>query len=771
MKLTKYAFLLVLSAMGLAVVSCTDDIADDAHYKPHKTSGNAYEAMKQAGNYTQFLRGVDLSGYKPIVDGKSIVTVMAPDDDAFATFLSQKGVGSVDELYQRDPEYLKRLITYHVMYYSFDWQKLVNFRPNEGDAASEADKAVNAGYYYKHRTYCSDPIEQRRVKLTPNATTDTLIHIYHYDRYLPVLSNKLFETKGINPSYNYTYFFPQSAWGTQASGEDGTFNVANAQVEADGNTITTNGYLYHINQVIEPLNTIYGELKQRGKYSEFLNLYDQYSTYTLADDQTITSLGYDAYIHTHGTLPMIAMEWPTTNSMSMNSLERVGYNLFVPSNTAIADFFESYWKPSCGYTSLATLDPLILQYFIYQSFSADNFIAFPEEIKNGTVLTTYGTPININPDQVSDRVMCENGALYGMDHLEAPAIFQSVVGPSFQDTTYINYLYALDGSSTMLTLASQKSQFVTLIPSNQQFANSDPQMRLYTTTSGKELQQYSSDAGDFAALGSSAMQNIVNIHTAPNMPALPESGTRVVQTNVAYNYWYVHDGKITTSALFNEQLSPTYQGTPFVGFHKLTNGDADWSNGSAYSYDAQQLFKQVSGDGLAHALSVANDKNYKYYLFAQLLKKAGLIDGTTLSNSILPTEDTRFFCFIPTNEAIAKHIKEMPGCRSLSVSSAGTLTGNVSGTNKANLANYLRSYFVTAAMNTFDAYPYVGSTCSGEFFTTGSYKMRVGDDGSKLSVSFVGADKNNTVGVDGTYFYLPFAFADGCFHLIDGILL
>lgn len=768
----KYACLLGMMMVGGMMASCTDDISDDSHYQSHKASGNAYETMQAAGNYSIFLRGIELSGYKPIVDGKSILTVMAPDDAAFSSFLQQKGYSSIDELNSSDPDYLKKLVTYHLMYYSYDWQKLVNFRPNEGDGASESSKLVNAGYYYKHRTYSSDPIEQARVKLTPNASADTLLNIYHYERYLPVFSNLLFETKGIAPAYNYNYFFPSTEWGGYTpDGESGVINVANAQVDADGYQITQNGYLYHVSQVIEPLNTIYDELKSRSKYSSFLSLYDQYSTYTLADDRTNTSLGYQAYIHQHGSLPSIACEWPTTNYQQTDVLERDGYNLFVPSNTAINDFFHSYWTADGGYTSLDNLDPLILQYFIRQSFSDGNMICFPDEIKNGTVLTAYGTPINVNPDEVTDRLMCENGTLYGMDHMDAPAIFSSVAGPAFKDTAYIDYLYALDGSGLMLSLASQKSQFVTLIPSNTQFANSDPSMRLYTTTSGKELQQYSSDAGDYVAMGSGAMLDIVNMHSAPNISSLPESGTRVIETNVAYNYWFVHDGTIACNGVFNEQLNAGYSGTPFVAFHKITNDGADWDNGSAYSYDANRLYTTASGDGLAHMLAVGNDKNYKYYLFAQLLKKAGLISGTSLDESVLPTEDTRFFCFIPTNEAIKDNIKSIPGCSSLRVGTDGTISGNVSGTNKSRLAAYLRNYFVTSAMNTFTTYPYPGSSCKGEFFTTGSYKMKIADDGQKLSVSFVGAAQDNTVGVNPEYFYLPFAFADGCFHLIDGILL
>ena len=77
--------LLMVPSSFFIFVSCSD-IADDDHYKsPDWLKGNAYEVLQKDGNYSTFLRGVDLSGYKRVVDGNSIVTVAAPNDEAFVT--------------------------------------------------------------------------------------------------------------------------------------------------------------------------------------------------------------------------------------------------------------------------------------------------------------------------------------------------------------------------------------------------------------------------------------------------------------------------------------------------------------------------------------------------------------------------------------------------------------------------------------------------------------------------------------------------------------
>lgn len=769
-----------LAVCGLIVaaavtVSCQESLEDSSQYRiPENVKGNAYQILESEGNYSMFLKGIELTGYRPIVDGKSIMTVMAPDDNAFTSFLQKNGYSSVEEMYSTNPVLLKNTIGFHLMYYAYDWQKLVNFRPTDGDAATDEQKAVNAGLYYKHRTRSRDDIESVRVKLTPTATELTDLKIYHYERFLPVLSHKLFETKGIDAAYNYEYFFPQSQWTGGTTG----FNVANASVTDQNAVVTNNGYLYHITQVLSPMETIYNELSKNPNYSDFLSLYDGYVTYEEADEETNANLGYVAYVRTHGALPRIASEWPVNNYRQMDRLESVGYSIFAPTNTAMKNFFTNYWTTEGGYQSLADLDPLILQYFIMQSFADESYPVFPEEIKNGNVLTAYGTPINIDPDQVTDRKMCVNGVMYGMDNMKAPAIFSSVVGPAFKDKQYIDYLYALDGSEYILSLASNKSQFVTLIPTNQQFENNDPAMRLNVTTQGNQLEEYSAQDGDFATMSRGRKQSIVNIHTAQNIGELKATGIQVVPTNAAFNYWYVRDGKITTNALFNEQLRPGYTGSPFVDFHEIPGTAAvtanagtvaPWDNGRAYSYDATMLFCEASGDGLEHLLAVGNDKNYEYYLFSQLLQKAGLIDTKTGKMPSLAADGLRLIAFVPTNESIKAAISRIPGCSALTIADDYTLSGTVSATNKTLLANYLRQYFISSLMNSFTSYPYPGSECKGAFLAMSGETLIITDNGTTLSIKKDGVDAV-PVAVSAKYDSLPFAYTDGCMQFIDGIL-
>jgi len=181
------------------------------------------------------------------------------------------------------------------------------------------------------------------------------------------------------------------------------------------------------------------------------------------------------------------------------------------------------------------------------------------------------------------------------------------------------------------------------------------------------------------------------------------------------------------------------------------------------------LFKADESDGLEYALAICNDSRYPYYLFSQLLQKAGLINESQITFLM---QDTRFISFIPTNEAIKNNLSIIPGASALSVSGTGVLSGTLSSTNKPKLAGWLRSMFITSDLNSFTGYPYPGAGLMGDFDTYGSYKFSIIDEGpnTTLKVKFKDGEKG-PVQVVSKYYYLPFAYKDGCFHLIEDILL
>lgn len=751
--------------LPLFLFSCEDKM--DEHYeKPAWLKGSAWEVLSDNeydGKYSIFLEAADLAGFRPILEGKGIATVMAPDNDAFTSYLEEKGYVSVRDIPTAE---LKKLIGFHLVYYSYNKSDLENFRPEADTSDDDKDddtEVVLPGMYYKFRTRSSSPTTQ--VTGLNSSGEVTTLTIYHLERFLPVFSHYMFSSKKIDAKKNYEYFYPGSTW----NGDNG-FNISNASVK-EYQVIANNGYIYTIDKVLEPLETIYDEMKQNSEYSNFVNFYDSFSTYTLDEDLVEDygdALGVDElYLHTHlsNGLPNIALEWPVSNYRLIPQLASVAYSVFAPSNTALINFFDKFWKGK-GYDTLADLDPLVIKLLILQ-YVYGGSIVFPDEVQ--TITNAYGTSYNFDPYSVKDKSICVNGSFYGLDEIETPPIFNSVIGPAFSHQEYLNFLYTLYGNgddNLLRTYSSQATKYTVLMPANDNYEKNN---MFLDVVGGTKVLAREGDEGN-EAVPTSELQRLVNVHTVSGEVELPKNGTKVYTSQNASTYWFVKDGKITTNAIFNNALGLTTQNFSdlFVEVDEVTNDGKAWSNGRTYVYGANNygVFDTEQSKGMKAALATCAESRYPYFVFAQLLKKANMISGESM-----PAYPGRVVAFIPTNEALvaAMENNEIPGVTDGQVD-LSQAEPTLNGTFDAEiLKEYLMEYFmITSYAPEVSSCPYIGSTTwkTGTYRNSVTHKLNYTDTGSSISVQL---GEGNVCHVVPTYYYFPFAFNDGGFHLIDSV--
>lgn len=750
---------LVLLLPALTLLACESKMTE--YYKtPEWLAGSAWEVLEEDGNYSVFLNGAERAGFRPLLEGKGVITVMAPDDAVFGTYLQQKGYSSIEDL---DETELKKLIGFHLLYYSFTKERMINFRP-EGDmtVGLEETADIEAGLFHKFRTRSSDA-----PTLEYDRAGNKEVTVYHLERFLPTFSYRFFNTKGIEAKSNYEFFYPNSTW----AGDQG-FNVSNASV-TEYEVNADNGYIYRIDRVLEPLNTIYDEMKARPAFSRFAAMYDSFSRYVYDNNLTTLyaeSLGVDSlYLHGHDGLSSIAMEWPTSYYQQMHQLSSMGYSVFAPDNEALEAFFRSYWQPT-GYATLDEVDPLAKQMLLGQHVYGGAMV-FPQEITDGDIRYANGDPLQFDLSNVSERFVGVNGAFYGIDKMTAPPLFSSVVGAVIKHRNTRSFLYALAGSGVMNAYSASTMQALMLVPQDYQMEAAGYNLNTYTT--GTSLQE-EGEEGPVNVSGET-LTNMVNLHTVNGAEPLKSTGTQVLTTQAAYNYWYIKDGKITSSDRFLRLLVPTNTTDPFVPFTEVTaDGGEPWRNGHAYFYDTTDgvfTITSTTGNGLSYTLGASADRNYKYNAFSQLLKTAGLVEITGGVPRIPLLSLYRYIAFIPTEAAIADALAAdgIPGITGGSIGVNGEIVVAAADLDKAALASYLTCYFLRDRENTIPVYPYPGSLMrSGAYKTIGAqHTLNYTDTGSSLSVQL---DGGSVVNVIPEYDYFPFAYNDGCFHFIDAIL-
>ena len=754
------------------------------YQEPDWLKGSIYEVLQERGDYSIFLKGIELAGFKSIVNGKSILTVMAPTDSAFNAYLEEHyGGKSIEELPRAE---LKKLIGFHILYYAFDKEKLINFRPGEGDGATKEEKLKNAGLYYKHRTKSQDGLSLEI------DTAGAEVSVYHMERFLPVFSYRMFQTKQIDAKYNYEYFFPTTAWR-----DDAGFNVSNAAV-TEYSVLADNGYVYLVDRVLKPLETIYAELASNEDYSDFLELYDKYEYYQLDENLTLEyGDGTDLYQHYHTSpLPNIACEWPVTDYKKVTDLAFVSYSVFAPSNEAFRGFFREYWEVG-GYDSLSEVSMQSIEYLLYNSVYSSSMV-FPEEITKGLIENSYGTVIKFDVDRIpqANRKICGNVSFYCCSELTPPAMFGSVTGPAFQYKKYSYFLKMLNTADLILTLCSDATSYFMLYPSNE-LMNQDG-----ITQVDEVLYR---GAGK---LSNSSQQNYVYAHvlsqdaiTGSYRDLLTDAGTgnhvfRTLSPGM-YLYWYMKDGKITNSVKFTELLyNPALtEDQLFCSLQELSFIDG-WTNGKCYAYqnDVPYLFEGSMENAIYSKfvpMMIGNRNNSAtiYHGFVQLLELSGLLDFD--SQSVLPVVESCLM-FVPSTAAVKQAVQEgrLPGIvsGSATVDDVGYF-GKCTVTNADSLQYYLLKYFIPMSTAVISNYPYVGweentaeglptlqsydEPVEGGKVVTITTKIDVSDAGGKLSVQELDNDGNpvgGRVDVVEDYHYFPFIFDDACVHFIKEVL-
>lgn len=721
----------ILTAIALMLVACQSAL-DEYYQLPDWLKGNAWEVMEDRGDFQIFLKAVEKTSFKDLVQGKGIITVMAPTDDAFNAYLSAKGYASVDAI---PVETLEKIVAYHLVYYSFSKSSFENYKPNGIDSKNDFP-----GIYYKFRTKSRDAISDWK-DATEN---DANRRVMHKDRFLPVFSSQLFESLRIDAKANYEYFYPGSVW-TGANG----FNVSNASV-IDYAIVTDNGYLYTINQVLEPLETVYTELSRQTNFQSFLEAYDRFVNFQYDATASVEyGNGDSLFIRYHSNeLPPIASEWTNlqggTDYNQLSALSRRAYNVFAPDNSSLQAFFNQYWAPY--YTSVKDVNFVpMLTLLANHVYSGD--ILFPEIIEKGQLKSIYGTSISFNRSDALLRRMCVNGTLYGLNKVLVPSMFERVTAPMYVNPKYNIILDMMVASEFISPLVTDGVNFKVFYPT-------DEMIELNTTLEGRMIKWVNTNAKKYGAqslqiegdLGLETMRvnqkkSVAAGHIASAKVA-QKGDTAVYQTLNSFNYIYTIGNKAYSSAIFN---SGDAQKAP--DFVKI----ADYTNGSAYALSGESASALVpETNQLKNILtSVASPSEYEYF---KALISAASLDKTTPPYNFLLGE--RFIVLIPSNDAIL----------------AGFAVNKIPFTPADAVAKFLRPYFINVSASALLDYPFPGMGMNRELTSFGknaagaTVTFTLVDDGNQLKIRDA---KGNEVKVLS---FLPRIFADGAAYVIDGLL-
>jgi len=750
----------ILVCILLSFTSCETEL-EKYYATPDWLKGNSWEVLEKKGDFKLFLAAVEKSSFKDLVQGKGLVTVMAPTDLAFREYLKAHNYDTttVNDI---PASQIDKLVGFHLLFYSFNKETFENYKPDGIESTN-----LLAGMYYKFRTKSREPIS---VELDP--TTGKYHKVIHNDRFLPVFSYNFFNSLKIDAKTNYEFFYPNSTW-TGANG----FNISNASVKEYG-IVSDNGYVYTIDKVLDPLETIYTNLKNDDNYSQFTNAYERFAAYQYDAIATADyGKGDSLYVKNYSVvLPPIASEWPVSSYRSLAELSSSGYNVIAPDNLAMQAFYEKYWQKPYKDKGLDSVnfEPLLA---LLDNHVFSSTVLFPEQFEAGIIKLSTGSGISFNRSEVQKKNICVNGSVYGLNKIVVPPMFEKVTAPMYCDPSYNMILNIMKNSGYIPTLTSDAIKFEIFYPLDSMIvknSNLDGKAISYLNTNSK---QYGAQAvtieGDAGPTNMSVSQKkkFAGAHITTGIIASRGSET-IYRTMLPFNYIYTKDDSVYSSTLLNLKMAAaaavaaaktasevSAAATAVASAASKTPKFSiigDWSNGRAYALLGETAMALTPEYNQFRALTTTTaPKNIS--TFISYAGVAGLTNLIPPYSSFMQGE--RFILLVPPTASLLAGYNALP-------KPTGSSRPTVD-----QVAAFLKSYFINVSSSNLLDYPFPGANVQGTLVSFGKKS-----DG-KTPVTFTLVDRGTElVIIDAkgkeikVTSYLPYIYDDGAVYQIDNLL-
>ena len=411
--------ILFLTALGF-LFSCTDK---DAYYeRPEWLEAPVYQVLAEKGNFTNYLRCVDRTLFAETLKGGGLYTIFAPNDEAFKTWLSSKGVTSVDQL---SDSVVNSIVSYSIVYNSYTLNRLTDVLSGGWDSLTSIKKKTT--YYEPIRR---ETMNGRQIWVYDIASFTQGDNNY---KYVPLYLNRVFERSrsAAQAAADFGIFYP-----TPYTGK----NVQSASI-LTSDIVCENGVVHEINQVIEPLPTL-EQLLDDPDYSLFKSMINKTGStgesyfITYQYNEAVTK--YFQKAMPDKNIDQVYLKYYSGVAVNLNGerygtsarqAEQGGYTLFAPNNAAVMKFYNEKLKDYFP-EGIDKLSRDVLMYFINAQMIDD--LVWPGDFKGS--MNSLGEFFNgkgnrgadFDKNMYPEIAPASNGFFYGSTNYIKSRFFETV---------------------------------------------------------------------------------------------------------------------------------------------------------------------------------------------------------------------------------------------------------------------------------------------------------------------------------------------------------
>ena len=485
----------MLAGVMFMVPACSDDY-EWAQETPSWLGESIYGELARRGNFSIYLKMVEDLGQTDFLSKTGSVTVFVTDDDTYRAYFKAHGMDENN----LTPSMKKYLVNSTMLENAYVLELLTNESTNDGILKGQVMRRDNTEWTQYDSIPTLTPAD------FPEASVSADWWSYLRDKQQPlynVVDNgnvpmvhfiwQHMSSQGITKS-DFSYLFN----GTEFQEDDVYIN--NVRVR-EGNVTCQNGYIHIMDGVPAPLPNMAEYLRTNGSTKLFSKLVDRFSApfsapsmsasyaylrdyyagqnlypalaggdsiyerryfYSSADGSSLTSYRgkqVDAYLKYDPSM---------NNYAESENLQGDMGAIFAPTDAALTD----YWNSDDGlflrerYPSEEPFENVpndVLSEFLNNHMQYSFLSSLPSRFN--LVLDDAKDPIGMQPSDIvlGKTAVCDNGAVYVMSKVYAPASFRSVIAPTLVNENMKIMSWAINSLEFKPYLLSMVSHYDFLI--------------------------------------------------------------------------------------------------------------------------------------------------------------------------------------------------------------------------------------------------------------------------------------------------------------------
>ncbi|MDD4425540.1 MAG: fasciclin domain-containing protein [Mariniphaga sp.] len=641
----KFKSLLWIVFLSVLIAGCEKEQV--LYERPEWLQGKIYTQIQEEPDLSTFAHCIELTGYDQIINISGSYTVFAPSNDAWNAYLSANGYSSVDDI---PIARLTEMVKYHIV--QNPWSKRQLQSLDVFGWIDTLDITNDKPRGFKRETLLLDKNRKFGLAMSGSAKprtmiVDTLASGFHRRvitdsrKFVPVFFQQFFDIYNLNKN-DYEFYFNRSFEGSN------NLYYANAKILSD-EISAENGFIYIVDQVVEPLKTAYDILENNNngnQYTNFLSLLNRYPQFDYNHQETIKQPGADQGIAVDSlfdlTYPELLFDINNektsaprgTYGLPQNVTIRYHHGLMAPTNEAFQRFIDNYLRIPQGWQTLDNA-PAHITRLIARSYMSYNQI-YPTDFIKGFI-NGEDDIIKLDEDHIIEKQFGSNATFIGLNEAIIPRAFSSVTGPIYLQQGYSKFMYAIERSGLLPALKRENMDYSLFVESDQK---SSLDSSFFYDSGRQRFEAIELTGGGFftrVVLSTADLRNLVLNHVATRTPR--GIARKEFIPNLGGNYLIFNNetgevsGTAATTIGFRGSISqPNYP--------RELNFSSD--NGSTYEID--NWFSFTTSDIYSQILAL-------YPEFNDLMVQAGLALPKEFRYTFVSNNES-YTVFVPTKEAI-----------------------------------------------------------------------------------------------------------------------